>query len=580
MTSIGPSITSSIGPSISDSFGNALSPIDHQVLINELGIKSAAGVITSWDNQGDSAFDLDVILGTGANLKPHPTASMLLYGASGDFASTPDSPALELTGAVQTWICTVYADDYTPSATEYMVAQFDPGADQRSWSIGFDDSPSGSLVFQFSLNGTGGITANSTESPSFTNGNQGTFKIERTVSTGVFNFSELVNGSFQALGDPVTRSSGALHNSIADLTIGARLDSGGSAFEFSGAVKSVQVYDDSRLALDFQASQGENKTGVAGDTFVNVFGDEFVTNGTNLTDTIGWAEARGSSTLSAVGGRLRITSDDGSTMGASWELTGLTIGDFYQASADMFMGDITGTSRLRVADNSALSTGLLVDEIASTDHFESETFQATATTLYIGAIFAGQTTGQFGEMGNISLIQSNTWTMAGNTFIQNTGHTVVNSIGSAGLETTVGQLINTPMTIFMVAKANALTGAVQRITDARSNFSSAAILEITAADAFGFNAGASISAGAGDTSVHLHTARYNGDLTTSYEVSGVGIVTANAGSESMDFGTIFSSEAGTATFNGFIAEYIIYPRQLSDFEIILVQSYLTNKWNL
>jgi len=167
------------------------------------------------------------------------------------------------------------------------------------------------------------------------------------------------------------------------------------------------------------------------------------------------------------------------------------------------------------------------------------------------------------------------------TRIQSNNLDVVNSSSSAGLETTAGQTINTPMTIFMVGKANALTAANQTFAAARDLATSSPKLLVNVNDDFVFNAGAGLVVGTvADTELHLHTVRHNGDSTTSYEVSGEGKTIGDAGAENMQFGTFFADNAGAGTINGFIAEYIIYPRQLADFEVNNVQSFLTNKWNL
>ena len=95
------------------------------VNLDDRGIASSSGVITEWTNSGTggSAYDLDVILGTGANLKPHDIGSALFYGASGDYISTPDSVANSISGD-STFIAYVGMDDWTPSGNETFVAKY------------------------------------------------------------------------------------------------------------------------------------------------------------------------------------------------------------------------------------------------------------------------------------------------------------------------------------------------------------------------------------------------------------------------------------------------------------------------
>jgi len=160
------------------------------------------------------------------------------------------------------------------------------------------------------------------------------------------------------------------------------------------------------------------------------------------------------------------------------------------------------------------------------------------------------------------------------------GHDAVNASGSVGIETTAGTTINTPMTMFLVVKVNVLTGSSQLFTAARSSGSSSPQIQTTSSDLFRFNAGSSLDAGAGDTNLHLHTVRYNGDSSTKYEVDGIGSVIGDAGAEPYQFGTLFASISGTGTLNGAISQYIIFPFALNDAQTESIESYLRSKFGI
>ena len=107
--------------SVSDYFPSIIN--NALVWLKEDGITGTSAV-TEWTNSGTGGanYDLDVVVGTGANLKPHPSGSCLLYGASGDYASTPDSAAASITGDIEI-IARINPDDNTPSATKTILAK-------------------------------------------------------------------------------------------------------------------------------------------------------------------------------------------------------------------------------------------------------------------------------------------------------------------------------------------------------------------------------------------------------------------------------------------------------------------------
>lgn len=192
-----------------------------------------------------------------------------------------------------------------------------------------------------------------------------------------------------------------------------------------------------------------------------------------------------------------------------------------------------------------------------------------------GGYSTGKTTDTF-----MSSTTGETYTMHGNTFIQNSGVSIINSIGGAALTPSVGVTIAVPMTIFFVAKTHQLTGLPQFFTAGLSNASENPTTSITIGNTFVFNGGVTtLNPGAADTNLRLHIIRYNGDDTTSYEVDGVGINTGDTGTENWDYATILAELGGIATLGGSIGELVVYSRALTNLEVAIVKSALRSKWD-
>jgi len=155
------------------------------------------------------------------------------------------------------------------------------------------------------------------------------------------------------------------------------------------------------------------------------------------------------------------------------------------------------------------------------------------------------------------------WTRNGNAFWQNTGHTVVHSIGSVGIETTAGQTIANPMTIFAVARFAGTPGADFVMLGPRSSASAETYIytDQTNGDKFTFFQGSGeISLDeAFDNDSHVFALQGNGDATSTLTVSGVGSKTGDGGSEALDVGTLFANLAGANTMQGYIARLLVLP---------------------
>ena len=197
--------------------------------------------------------------------------------------------------------------------------------------------------------------------------------------------------------------------------------------------------------------------------------------------------------------------------------------------------------------------------------------------LYPASIAANET-GSVIVHGDVEF--HNQYIMFNNTFANNIGWNVVNSSGLAGLESSIGQLIEPPMTIFIVAKAHELTSIVQRFTSARSISASAVLVQANANDDFALNTGNGLIAGSADTALHLHTIRYNADASTSYEVDKIGKNTGSSGNEDFDYATLFADENTEQTLKGSIAMYCIVDSQLSNPEVKFYKKQIFAKFNI
>lgn len=176
-------------------------------------------------------------------------------------------------------------------------------------------------------------------------------------------------------------------------------------------------------------------------------------------------------------------------------------------------------------------------------------------------------------------------TLANSSVTTLNGHNAVNSTGSYGLESTAGQTIASGGTVFAVARFSPAAPSVnQNIIGARDGTSARWTLysRESLADKFTFYQGATHSTFSEpyDTSAHVWSAQFNGDATSKLTVSGVGSLTADAGSGGWNYATVFADDAGGSTMQGYIAELIVFDSALTESEITQMQQYLGSKYAL
>jgi len=418
-------------------------------------LTSGGAVYTSTNAIYRDPYDLDVVLGTGANLRYQPANSLLLDGVSGSYVSTPDSPAASVTGD-----CILYGYvqpvDNTPGGLQTIIAKWNVSGGNYSYLLGVDNTPvSGALQFSVSIDGSSPQT------------------LESTVATGI--------------------ADGVGYWAFAVLDTGTDI--------------------------------------------------KFYTSTADASVSIGVAFAAASQLGAAVSAAAITSVYDGAA--------GVEIGATASGTGNFFNGLIHRAGVISGLDATATPA-------VDFNPTGAGNLSGTASDTFFGA-----------EMPQVE------WTLAGGARISN--QDTVQSYGSAGIETTVAPaLITTPMTMFLVGKTDLLDGSIDSFSSSRDNAGTEVGVFIAASGAFNVNAGATISAGIGDTAAHLHTVRHNGDASSQYTVNGIGTVTLNMGTESLQYGTLFNSSGVANPLSGSISRHIIFDRKLTDEETSYVQYYLTS----
>jgi hypothetical protein len=573
----------------------------------------------TWTANGNAAingYDVDVVVGTGANLRKSISDAMLSYGAATDYASSPDSAAASITGDIDVRFHGQRLD-WTPSGVQEMVIKWLATGNQRSYYLYL--TTSGNLELLWSTTGANTLSATSTVANNFVNGSDHHVRVTLDVDNGAGGYTVTFYTSddgeaWTQLGDAVIGgSTTSIFDSTATVLVAASAVGNG---RWDGSVYRAQVYNgiDGDLAVDFNAAD------YASNARRNLltYSQEF--------DNAAWTKFSGATitpnTVSAPDGTN--TADTLTSTGASQlrQDPAPAIGD-YTGSVYLKAGT-TGTVRLQVYDGTGasgyagradfdLSSGTItatVDGVATIEDAGDGWYRcsvagdiaATSANFYIlpatGTIYVWGAQVESGLLATTyqrvdsaastaEFISSDTfegWTLNGNTFIQNTGKDVVHSIGSAGLETTAGQTIASGATVFAVVRSSPANPSLdQYFIDSRSNASARFILstDTSAGDSFGiYQGGAAFVnlAAAYDTDAHVLTGQFNGDATTKLTGSSVGSIVGDAGSANWDYGTILSDYAGTQTVQGYIAQLVVFDRALTEAEIAVLQKTIADRY--
>lgn len=200
--------------------------------------------------------DMEVGVGLTGNPESSGTNYLDLPGASGDYASTPDTAALDITGDIVI-ICYAEADDWTPAVEQRLCSKYSTAAGNRSYELLIGPSAIRLLWTADGTNSTG--NASSTIPMPATNGDGAWLRVTMTSSTGnvVYDWSTdpvdtgVQNITWSQIGNNVGVGATSIFSGSASLMIGA--DNSGTV-PFAGKIYKVFIYNATTLAAFFDAT--------------------------------------------------------------------------------------------------------------------------------------------------------------------------------------------------------------------------------------------------------------------------------------------------------------------------------------
>lgn len=549
-------------------------------------ITESNGSVTGMLNSVNSDYDLTTVVGTGANLKKSISDAMLCYGATGDYASTPDSAAASITGDIDIRIH-LSMDNWVPASTEVLVSKFLTAGDQRSFF--FQVNTNGTLTFDVSTLGTNAsrVPYASSSAPPSVNGEEMWLRVILDTDNGAggsrATFYTSEDGQIWSQFDTtLVGSTVSIFDSTAEVAI-----AGVSGLNLNGSVYEAQILNgiDGTLAVDFNAADYANRTSdteFLSSLEIYTYISDFSSGTDGFTASNG--AIAGNITVGGAEDWLRFTLDAVPGQHSAIQ-TILVVGVVYTFSCDVYI-----PSGNTAVDGIKLYDGVLVDQLSFTTTTDSivtitGTFVAQSTQLRWYPTDGGSVT-VTGEndifyVKNIVVTEQAEWTLNGNTFIQNTGHSVVHSIGDVGIESATGKVISGKSTVFCVYKASTVTSGVgQRLFDARSDSGNRRVAFLSSESPAVVNIfqGASLPIAESSTAITILNAEFNGNDLSSGSVSGSGSAVGNAGDEGWDYGTLFTGYDENLSFSGYIAELYIYEKALSAQETTSMTNYLLDKW--
>ena len=167
-----------------------------------------------------------------------PSPYLRCPGANGDYASTPRTPAIAITGDIDI-VVRLAADDYTPAAHQILAARWN-ATDQWSWF--FSLRSTGLLRLGLSFDGTAGTAGgwNSDQATGISDGTETFFRATRAAASGAISFYTSANGwAWSPLGGVVSGTAGDLYDSSAPLEVGGYYL--GTAENFAGRIHYAEV---------------------------------------------------------------------------------------------------------------------------------------------------------------------------------------------------------------------------------------------------------------------------------------------------------------------------------------------------
>lgn len=179
-----------------------------------------------WTLQGNAALKHDAL----------NTRYLALPGATGDYASTPDTPANSITGDIDIRVRAALTD-WTPAAAQVLAAKWSTSGN-LSWT--FQVAATGVLQFTTSNNGSTSSNADSSVATGIGDGAWRWVRVTRASATGAIKFYTSANGTaWTQLGTDRSNTSGTIFNSNAIVEVGARVS--GSSLPANGRIGYVEI---------------------------------------------------------------------------------------------------------------------------------------------------------------------------------------------------------------------------------------------------------------------------------------------------------------------------------------------------
>lgn len=198
---------------------------------------------------------VDMEVGVGLTGQPFDSGVnyLLLPGASGDYASTPDRAALDITADIE-FICYAAADDWTPSAAQVFLGKLVTTGNQVSYDFVLNSNGTLLIVTSPTGNAAANVSGTSTASVSATNGSgiwlRGTLDVNDGAGNRVYTFytstdpvsTPVASITWTQLGSTVTTAgTTSIFASTSALEIGSI--QGGTLNNFDGKIYKALVYN-------------------------------------------------------------------------------------------------------------------------------------------------------------------------------------------------------------------------------------------------------------------------------------------------------------------------------------------------
>ena len=171
-----------------------------------------------------------------------PVPGLQLPGASGDYASTPDNAALDITGDIELRALAA-ADDWSLAADQTLIGKFSTG--QLSYRLGVN---AGEPFFQASANGTSFFTYFAGRELPVEAGEQVAIRVIYDASDGAgnsvarFYYGPSIDGPWTLLGTDTVIATVTIFSGTAVLEVGSR--NAGTADRFTGSIAAAMVISD------------------------------------------------------------------------------------------------------------------------------------------------------------------------------------------------------------------------------------------------------------------------------------------------------------------------------------------------